>query len=147
MSGRPTQFASKTGVGTTGRFLCSNDAEQRRPPGSKRCETKVRMVWGVFLLLQQRSKHPREMVTTPKASTLKLAWHVKKKTGRTHTHDKNNTTHEHTSPPPPLNNDGLSNVLSPASRGRAPARLRKPEPRMRLAVRGVPKGARRTHSA
>jgi len=25
MSGRPTQFASKTGVGTTGIFLCSND--------------------------------------------------------------------------------------------------------------------------
>ena len=24
MSSRPTQFASKTGVGTTGRFLCSN---------------------------------------------------------------------------------------------------------------------------
>jgi len=30
---------------------------------------------------------------------------------------------------------------------RAPARLRQPEPRMRLAVRGVPKGAPRTHSA
>jgi len=40
-----------------------------------------------------------------------------------------------------------SNVLSPASRGRAPARLRQPEPRMRLAVRGVPEGALRTHSA
>jgi len=39
-----------------------------------------------------------------------------------------------------------SNVLSPASRRRA-ARLRQPEPRMRLAVRGVPKGALRTHSA
>jgi len=24
--------------------------EQRRPPGSKRCETKVRMVWGSFLI-------------------------------------------------------------------------------------------------
>jgi len=30
---------------------------------------------------------------------------------------------------------------------RALARLRQPEPRMRLAVRGVPKGALRTHSA
>ena len=39
-----------------------------------------------------------------------------------------------------------SNVLSPASRRRAPARLRQPEPRMRLAVRGVPKGALCTHS-
>jgi len=33
------------------------------------------------------------------------------------------------------------------SRRRAPARLRQPEPRMRLAVRGVPKGALRTQSA
>jgi len=40
-----------------------------------------------------------------------------------------------------------SNVLSPASRRRAPARLRQPEPRMRLAVRGVPKRSLRTHSA
>jgi len=27
ISGRPTQFASKTGVGTTGPFLCSNGAQ------------------------------------------------------------------------------------------------------------------------
>jgi len=40
-----------------------------------------------------------------------------------------------------------SNVLSPASRRRAPARLRQPEPRMWLAVRDVPMGALRTHSA
>ena len=40
-----------------------------------------------------------------------------------------------------------SNALFPASRRRAPARLRQPEPRMWLAVRGVPKGALRTHSA
>jgi len=33
-----------------------------------------------------------------------------------------------------------------ASRRRAPSRLRQPEPRMRLAVRGVPKGALRTYS-
>jgi len=30
---------------------------------------------------------------------------------------------------------------------RAPARLRQPEPGMRLVVRGVPKGVLRTHSA
>ena len=36
----------------------------------KRYETKVIMVYGgVFLLLQQRSKLPREMVITPEAST------------------------------------------------------------------------------
>jgi len=39
-----------------------------------------------------------------------------------------------------------SNVLSTASRRRAPARLRRLEPRTRLAVRGVSKGALRTHS-
>ena len=52
-------------------WVCGR-TEQRRPPVSKRYETKVRMVWGgVFwlLLLQQRSKHPREMVITPKAPT------------------------------------------------------------------------------
>ena len=32
-------------------------------------------------------------------------------------------------------------------RRRAPAQLRQPEPRMRLAVRDVPKGTLRTHSA
>jgi len=37
--------------------------------------------------------------------------------------------------------------LSPESIRRATARLQQPEPRMRLAVRGVPKGALRTHSA
>ena len=36
-----------------------------------RSVTKLRLEWygGVFLLLQQRSKHPQEMVITPKAST------------------------------------------------------------------------------
>jgi len=36
-----------------------------------RSVTKLRLEWygGVFLLLQQHSKHPRETVITPKAST------------------------------------------------------------------------------
>jgi len=36
-----------------------------------RSVTKLRLEWygGVFLLLQQRSKHPREIAITPKAST------------------------------------------------------------------------------
>jgi len=40
-----------------------------------RSVTKLRLDWygGVFLLLQQRSKHPREMVVTPKASSSLLA--------------------------------------------------------------------------
>jgi len=38
-------------------------------------------------------------------------------------------------------------AYTPASRRRAPARLRQPKLRMRLAVLGVPKGALRTHSA
>ena len=39
-----------------------------------RSVTKLRLEWhgGVFLLLQQRSKHPREMFITPKASTSHL---------------------------------------------------------------------------
>ena len=41
-----------------------------------RSVTKPRFAWygGVFLLLQQRSKHPRGMVTTPKASTSQWAY-------------------------------------------------------------------------
>jgi len=39
--------------------------------GRFRSVTKLKLEWyrGVFLLLQQRSKHPREMVIMPKAST------------------------------------------------------------------------------
>jgi len=39
-----------------------------------RSVTRLRLEWygEVFLLLQQRSKHPREMVITPKASTSRL---------------------------------------------------------------------------
>jgi len=40
-----------------------------------------------------------------------------------------------------------SKLLSPASRRRAPGRLRQLEPRIQLVVRGVLKGALRTHSA
>jgi len=38
--------------------------------------TRLRLAWygGVFLLLQQRSKHPRELVRTPKASTSIFVW-------------------------------------------------------------------------
>jgi len=47
-------------------------ADARSSVGRRyRSVTKLRLEWygGVFLLLQQRSKHPREMVITPKAST------------------------------------------------------------------------------
>jgi len=53
-------------------------ADARSSVGRRfRSATKLRLYWygGVFLLLllQQRSKHPREMVITPKASTSLLA--------------------------------------------------------------------------
>ena len=62
-------MAAPSPRGSLGRRTVCGRTEQRRPPASKR--TKVRLDWyeGVFLLLQQRSKHPREMVITPKAST------------------------------------------------------------------------------
>jgi len=49
-------------------------------------------------------------------------------------------------------NDPVFRVARPcrrviAQKSCSPARLAQPEPRMRLAVRGVPKGALRTHSA
>jgi len=49
-------------------------ADARSSVGRRfRSVTKLRLEWygGVFLLLRQRSKHPREMVITPKASTSK----------------------------------------------------------------------------
>ena len=45
------------------------------------------------------------------------------------------------------NTKAILKFISPASRRRVPARLREPEPRMRVAVRGVPTGALRMHSA
>jgi len=47
----------------------------------------------------------------------------------------------------PYVKESSSNVLSPVSRRRALARLQRPEPRTRLAVRGVSEGALRTHSS
>jgi len=48
----------------------------RRFRSVKKLTTKVRIgrgyLWGVFLLLPQRSKHPQEIVITPKASTSNL---------------------------------------------------------------------------
>ena len=101
---------------------------------------------GVFLLLllQQRSKHPREMFMTPKASTSNLVYPhgiiferanalLGEAVGQACCNKRNRSQ--------------SSNVFSRASRRRAPAYLRQPEPRMRLAVRGVPKGALCTHFA
>jgi len=61
--------------GRTRRGLASDGvryADARSSVGRRvRSVTKLRLEWygKVFLLLQQRSKHPREMVITPKAST------------------------------------------------------------------------------
>jgi len=46
-----------------------------------------------------------------------------------------------------VNDAKAQNVLSPSSIRCALARLRRPEPRTRLAVRVVPKAALRTHSS
>jgi len=66
---KTTRVAAPSPRASLGRRTVCGRTEQRRPQGSKRCETKVRMLWEVFLLLQQRSKHPRGMVIPPKAST------------------------------------------------------------------------------
>jgi len=43
--GRPTQFASKTGVGTTGLFLCSNDTYLNALPAEAKRFTIVERLW------------------------------------------------------------------------------------------------------
>jgi len=40
MSGRPTQFTSKTGVGTAGLFLCSNDSHLTGERRKASCERR-----------------------------------------------------------------------------------------------------------
>ena len=56
-----------------GRRTVCGRTEQRRPPVSSVTKLRLEWYWGVFLLLQQRSKHPREVVITPKASTTHLS--------------------------------------------------------------------------
>jgi len=66
---KPTRVAAPSLRASLRRRTICGRTEQRRPPVSKRYEAKIRMVWGSLpIALQQRSKHPREMVITPKAS-------------------------------------------------------------------------------
>jgi len=65
----PTRMAAPSPTDSLGLRTVCGRTEQRRLPVLKRYETKFRMVWGVFLLLQQRLKLPREVVITPKAAT------------------------------------------------------------------------------
>jgi len=47
---KPTRVAAPSPRASLGRRTVCGRTEQRRPPGSKRCEIKVRMVWGSFLI-------------------------------------------------------------------------------------------------
>ena len=47
---RPTRVAAPSPRASLGRRTVCGRTEQRRPPVSKRYETKVRMVWGSFLI-------------------------------------------------------------------------------------------------
>ena len=47
---RPTRVAAPSPRASLGRRTVCGRTEQRRPQGSKRCKTKVTMVWGSFLI-------------------------------------------------------------------------------------------------
>jgi len=54
----PTRAAAPSPNASLGRRAVCGRTEQRRPPGTKRYETKVRMVWGSFLIAAAALKTP-----------------------------------------------------------------------------------------
>jgi len=55
---KPTRLAAPSPRASLGRRTVCGRTEQRRPPVSKRSETKVRMVWGSFLIAAAALKTP-----------------------------------------------------------------------------------------
>jgi len=55
---KPTCVAAPSPKASFGRRRVCGRTEQRRPPVSKRCETKVRMAWGSFLIAAAALKTP-----------------------------------------------------------------------------------------
>jgi len=55
---KPTRVAAPSPRASLGRRTVCGRTEQRRPPVSKRYETKVRMVWGSFLIAAVALKTP-----------------------------------------------------------------------------------------
>jgi len=55
---KPTRVAAPSPRASLGRRTLCGRTEQRRPPVSKRYETKVRMVWGSFLIAAAALKTP-----------------------------------------------------------------------------------------
>jgi len=57
-SKKPTRVSAPSPKASLGRRTVCGRTEQRRPPVSKRYETKVRMVWGSFLIAAAALKTP-----------------------------------------------------------------------------------------
>ena len=57
-SKKPTRVAAPSPRASLRRRTVCGRTEQRRPPGSKHYETKVRMVWGSFLIAAAALKTP-----------------------------------------------------------------------------------------
>jgi len=66
---KPTCVAAPSPRASLGRCTVCGRAEQRRPPVSKPYETKVRMIWGSFLIAAAALKTPTRNGIMPKAST------------------------------------------------------------------------------
>ena len=56
---KPTRVAAPSPRSSLGRRTVCGSTEQRWPPVSKRYETKVRMVWGSFLIAAAALKTPK----------------------------------------------------------------------------------------
>jgi len=68
---KPTRVAAPSPRASPGRRMVCGRAEQRTPPGSKRCETKARMVWGSFLIAASALKTPTRNGYTAQGVKLK----------------------------------------------------------------------------
>jgi len=55
---KPTLVAAPSPRASPGRRTVCGRTEQRRAQGSKRCKTKVRMLWGSFLIVAAAFKPP-----------------------------------------------------------------------------------------
>ena len=68
---KPTRVAAPSPRASLGRRTVCGRTEQRRPQGSKRCKTKVKLVWGRFLIAAAALKTPTRNGSNAQGSKLK----------------------------------------------------------------------------
>jgi len=73
----PTRVAAPSPRASLGRRTVCGRTEQRRPPVSKRYKTKVRMVWGSFLIAAAAFKTPTRNGYNAQGGNLTFYYHSK----------------------------------------------------------------------